>query len=153
MGSKAEQIANNFLVHRDITQEVLRRIPDDRAGFQPWDGAYTVCELASHMAAAYHMFVEIAIGRGVIVPDRGAWPKDLPGVRQFVKEMTERDMALVREISDDGLATAAIGAFDRVLPARLWLGFGRDHEIHHKGQLMLYARMCGADVPLFFVQA
>jgi uncharacterized damage-inducible protein DinB len=147
MSATGERLADRFLAHRSVTQALAAQIPDACADFRPWPGAMTVVDLLNHMAAAHRLFVGIAKGRGVQRPDPAALPRDLPSVRRLLAEWTEQDAADMRSLDEASLAAEVAGLRDRVMPAAAWLDAAREHEVHHKGQLFVYARMNGVEPP------
>lgn len=151
MSEATERLVRLFLMHRQVTQELADRMPDDRVDFKPWDGAKTFGELVTHMATAHRMFVTIARGETWRRPDPASLPKDLPAIRALLRETTEKDVADIRNLSDEQLDARVTGIMNLTMPASSWLHSGRDHEIHHKGQLFVYVRMNGVEPP-FFVQ-
>lgn len=146
---RPEFFADHFLRHREVTQALATRLPDERASFTPWPGAFTLAGLIAHMAATHHMFVNIALGREWAWPDPAALPQDMAGVRALLDDLTARDAADIAAMTPDALAGPLRSAINRDLPPWEWLDKAREHEIHHKGQLMLYARLCGEEVPFF----
>lgn len=145
--ASGEELAERWMAHRKVTEELLGRIPDDRSDFRPWPGAMTCAELGTHIAVAHHMFVTLATGREFERPDPQSLPKDLPGVRALVRRHTEEDAATLR-----GLDAQALGRpmtlRGREQAAAGFLIEAREHEIHHKGELFEYARISGVeDVP------
>jgi uncharacterized damage-inducible protein DinB len=149
MGTRGQQLADQVLAHRTVTVDLAGRIPDDRVDFRPWPGAMTLGGLLQHMAAAHHMFVAVARGEAPTRPDPASLPSDLPGIRRLLAAWTEEDAAAIRDLDDAQLATPRAGIRNMTLTAATWLHSARDHEIHHKGQLFVYARMVGVEPPFF----
>jgi uncharacterized damage-inducible protein DinB len=73
-------------------------------------------------------------------------------VRKIVREYTEKTKKDLQTLTDDHLdQTVQWGPYHA--PGKMWLDIMRDHEIHHKGQLFVYARMVGMEqLPFFIVQ-
>jgi uncharacterized damage-inducible protein DinB len=149
MSVTAEQLAQAFLRHRRATEELARRLPDGGVDFRPWDGAMTAGELLNHMAGSHHSMLAIATGAEVQRPDPASLPRDLPGIRRRLAQLTEEDEATLRGLSEERLGAPRKGFRDMVLPAAAWIQAAREHEAHHKGQLFVYARMQGVEPPSF----
>jgi len=139
--TEGEPLAGAFLAHRRVTEEVVARLPASAADLRPWPGAMSALELVRHMLFAHHRFVELACGRPAPNPDPEAAPT-LQEARELLRTTTEYDAQVIRQLSAEQLQTT-VRFRERTIPARQLLDLAREHEIHHKGQLFVYARMAG----------
>ena len=142
--ASGEDMAKRWMAHRRVTLDLLDRIPDDRASFKPWPDAMTCAQLAAHIGGSHHMFATLAAGLPFERPDPATLPADLPGVRDLLRRLTEEDEATLNGLTADDMrreVTMRAGA----MPANDALAMAREHEVHHKGQLFEYARICGVE--------
>lgn len=148
--SHAEQFAQQWKAQRDVLEGVLASIPDGQEGFKPWEGAMSLGELALHAGTSAKFFAQIAATGEFARPTVEA--TSMAEIRQAVHELTEQTMALLVSISDERWAQSVdmTPVLGRAVEVSGMLYGMRDHEIHHKGQLFVYARMAGAkDLPMF----
>jgi len=112
-----------------------------------------LCELAQHIVKSTDMFVEIArTGQGKIAMPAAEPCETAERLLDLVRRYTERTKAAYGAIDD---ATLAVH-FDHPHPnfrgpREKLLVLANDHEVHHKGQLYVYARMLGAEQVPFFI--
>lgn len=140
--------------HRSITQEVFQMMRDEHLNFQPWEGGMSIQTLALHMAISAHMFVKSIGMKEFLPPD----PKEVPNIQtieelnQFLLDMTEKTKDIFISLTEEDLeetidVTRMLG---RSLSGKSMLHVLLEHEVHHKGQLFVYARILGLDpLPLF----
>lgn len=149
---QAEQMMNHWLKHRHALEELLKAIPDEHVNYKPWDGAMALGELAQHLAASTHMFVSIAkTGEGQIKLPETVDCNTVDDVRRIVQDYTEKTKAIYTSLTDADLELQYDSPHPNFRgPRKKLLTMVTDHEIHHKGQLFIYARMVGVkDLPFF----
>ena len=144
MAEAGQAVLARFLAHRRQTEDLARRFPAERAAFTPWAGAMGVAGLIGHMAVAHRRFVGVACdGRP---PELADAPTDLPAVCATLASYTEDAVAQLGAL-DDAPLLRPVTFRERTLPARAWLDLALEHEVHHKGQLFVYARLLGIEPP------
>lgn len=145
-------ITNMWLFHRLVGNEIIDMVSDEHLDFRPWEGAMTLKELALHIVFSTHKFAEtVQLGTTVssTVEKEVNTAEEL---KQLVHEVTEKTKTILEGLTEEKLkavvdATRVIGTY---LPGTSLLHIMRDHEIHHKGQLFVYARMIGLEnLPMF----
>ncbi|ALC83759.1 MULTISPECIES: DinB family protein [Bacillus] len=148
--SKAEQMMKDWLQHRNVLEELLELIDDEHIDFKPWADAMSLGELALHVAGWNDVFVSMVKTEKLSVPDI---PKceTMADVRKAVKDFTEKTKATYEMFTDTELEAENSSSHPKLQgPKKRYLTAMYDHEIHHKGQLFMYARMVGVkDVPFF----
>lgn len=139
-------ILERWLRHRSVTQDLAGRLPDNLAGFAPWPGAMTTGALIVHIAQSHRGLT--AVARGL---DRPAAPEidssDLRAVRAFLDRATAEDTTAISAMTAADLD--AMRGPEPQRAGRTVLQAAHDHEIHHKGQLFVYARLNGIEVPFY----
>jgi uncharacterized damage-inducible protein DinB len=134
------------------TKKILEAVPADRATYQPDRCAKSAIELVRHIAAAENSFIEapingvfslgaVKIPDGVTTPgDVAAWYEQTFAINfQALTKLTGEQLAKVIDFR---------GLFQQ--PAVLFLLFGLNHTIHHRGQLSSYLRPMGSRVPAIY---
>ena len=139
-----ERLKLRFLAHRSVTLELATRIPDDRGDFRPWSEAMTVAALLRHMAQSHHTFSRVAAGEQPTPPPTD--PATLEEARKRLAEYTTQDAEILAGLTREALQRT-VTFHDRSFQVREAVSLGLEHEVHHKGQLFVYARMLGVDVP------
>jgi len=140
-----------WLRHRGALTELVAQLPEGAAGFRPWSEAMTTAALIQHIALATDRFFG-AVRDGALPPPpavRPAPPATIAEARALLEEKTAEDRRILEGLADARLdARLAFGPMGDV-PGDALLTLAIDHEIHHKGQLWTYARMCGVAPPSF----
>ncbi len=159
----ANELAESFRVVRRNTITIAEELPEDRYAFRPAPETRTVGEILAHIALAYTFHYQVHA-----VEHRSSMEGfDFVGLMQrlAVEEKTSRTkdqtLALLRS-SGEKWATWLDGLTESVLAERVRFGGDvggsksrfemilsvKEHEMHHRGQLMLIERMVGL-VPHF----
>lgn len=151
--SRAQQLMQQWLTHRLVLEHLLELIPDEFIRYKPWQSAMALGELAQHVTASTDMFVTIAkSGEGEIRMPTITPCDTMAQVLDVVRQLTEKTKATYTSLTDAELEIE----FDHPHPnfkgprVKL-LTIANDHEIHHKGQLFVYARMVGIEKLPFFI--
>ena len=150
---RAKRLMNQWLTHRLALEKLLQYVPDEQLGYKPWPGAMAFGELVQHVAKSTDMFVAIAkTGEGKIVKPDAEPCETAAQLHAVVRRLTERTKAVYESLTDDELDIP----FDHPHPnfrgtREKLLLIANDHEIHHKGQLFVYARMMGLENLPFFI--
>ncbi|PTM60046.1 DinB family protein [Desmospora activa] len=150
---QVDQMVNHWYRHRHALEELLKAIPNEYLHYKPWDGAMELGELAQHVAASNYMFVSIVkTGEGQIKMPEIVDCNTLDDVLRLVQDYTEKTKAIYSSLTDAELELQYDSPYPNFHgPRKKILTIMTDHEIHHKGQLMLYARMVGVKELPFFV--
>lgn len=147
---QVEQMMNDWLAHRNVMQELLESINDGHINFKPWEDAIPLGELALHIAGWNDVFVSMVKTEEMIPPD---FPecKTMEDVRNAVKAFTDKAKATFKLLADADLEAENNSSHPMLKgKKKRYLIAMYDHEIHHKGQLFIYARMAGVkEVPFF----
>lgn len=147
---QVEQMMNDWLKHRNVLQELLESIDDEYIDFKPWEGAMPLGDLALHIAGWNDVFASMVKTEEMIPPD---FPecKTMEDVRNTVKAFTEKTKATFKLLTDADLESENHSSHPKLQGKKKnYLIAMYDHEIHHKGQLFIYARMAGVkEVPFF----
>ena len=144
MAEAGQAVLTRFLAHRRQTEDLARRFPAECAEFTPWAGALGLAALIGHMAVAHRRLMGVACDGQP--PELAAAPADLAGVCAALARYTQDAGARLRDL-DDAQLLRPVTFRDRTVPAGTWLELALEHEVHHKGQLFVYARLLGIEPP------
>ncbi|HWZ43285.1 MAG TPA: DinB family protein [Candidatus Saccharimonadales bacterium] len=139
-------------VEHATTKRVIEAIPLDKGDFRPDPVAKTALELAWHIVAAEHRFLNgifagafdfTAINRPDSVNNSAA-------IAKWFDDSFTTSIAKIEGLSGADLVKTIDfrGLFQ--LPAVSYLGLTANHTIHHRGQLSMYLRPMGAKVPSIY---
>lgn len=155
----AKDLAGSFRTVRKNTVTIAEDIPEENYSYRPAEGTRTVAELLTHIALGGRFQEQIVLVEkrssmegfdyfkfrdGVLA--EAAKPRSKPEIITLLKEEGEKYAAAVESLSDEflgyGVAMPPGGnpptrtRFDMLLSVK-------EHEMHHRGQLMLIERMLG----------
>lgn len=150
--ANGQNFANQFMTHRSVLQDILNRVSDDKVDFQPWDKSLTLGKLAVHMATSADWFAQ-SVKEGKFGRPDQVEVSSMADVRRVVDEYTAKTKATLESLTDaqiEGLVEAK-HIFGMDAPGKIFLGSMKDHEVHHKGQMFVYARMAGVEEMPFFI--
>jgi uncharacterized damage-inducible protein DinB len=137
------------------TARVLAAVPDDSCQYRPDDKSRSAWDLATHIATADIWFLD-SIVKGAFVFDptvekqQVAQFKNVKEVVDFYNREWAAQLAALRALSPQDLATE-VDFFGMFKQARAGLlGMANNHSIHHRGQLASYLRAMGSKVPSIY---
>jgi len=136
----------------NTTKTVLQAIPADKTDYRPDEFAKPALDLAWHIAATEHRFMQGAIS-GVIDfkpqprPDSTLTPE---GLVTWYTETIEADLAQLKALDGEALAKMLDFRGMMQLPAVDLLDLMLRHSVHHRGQLSVYLRPMGSKVPAIY---
>ena len=155
----AKELAESARTVRKNTLAIAEEIPEDKYGFRPAPETRTIAQLLTHIATAYKFQHQIhAVERrttleGFDFPSlmrRAAAEEQQPRSKKQIIELLrsngEEWAGWLAGLSDEflregvqmppGASPAAKSRLEMILSAK-------EHEMHHRGQLMLIERMLG----------
>jgi uncharacterized damage-inducible protein DinB len=134
------------------TKKILEAVPADKLGYQPDSCAKTANELLRHIASAEFFFTDAVIN-GVFspgkikIPETAATPAE---VAAWYEETFAKQFADISKLSGEQLAKIVDFRGMIQMPAVMFLQFGLNHTIHHRGQLSTYLRPMGGKIPAIY---
>jgi uncharacterized damage-inducible protein DinB len=155
----AKDLAAAFRTVRKNTLIVAEEIPEDKYGYRPAEGTKTVGELLTHIALGPRFQEQINLvekrttmegfdfmGLMATFKTEQAKPRTKAEIIALLTEDGEKFAKAVEALSDDylgqtvsmppGAQQAGRTRFDMLMSVK-------EHEMHHRGQLMLIERMLG----------
>lgn len=142
------QFLQTFGFEHQTTMNVLKALPADKLDFKPHERSMTAGELAWHIATSQqHLAHCVAQGRFEFRKFEKA-PASLDAIVAACDEYYHQACALLAPLTDDQLQVKIELGGGHRLPASalMWNGV-LFHQIHHRGELVVYLRQMGARVP------
>jgi uncharacterized damage-inducible protein DinB len=154
-----KEIAASFRTVRNNTIKIAEEIPEDQYAFRPAADTMNVAELLTHIALGTTFnervnFIEkrtTMAGFGFMefmtpLKAEQAKPRTKAEIIALLKERGENFATQVEALTDDFLAETIAMPPGATPPQRtrfeMLIG-SKEHEMHHRGQLMLIERMIG----------
>jgi uncharacterized damage-inducible protein DinB len=154
----AQQLSGSFRTVRANTIQVAHDIPEHNYDHSPADGARTVRQMLTHVALSTRLWIDMH-GRGSTdmttfdFPSYGRRMRDAEATSRTkteILELLEKEgeafAAFLGGLSDAQLSEQVLGnsAAGKVHKSRLeMLLSAKEHEMHHRAQLMLIERQLG----------
>jgi uncharacterized damage-inducible protein DinB len=155
----AKELAYNFRTVRNNTIKIAEEIPEDKYGFAPGPGSRTVAQTLVHIAVITRVPVQIHFTEhrstlvgvdfmslfGPIMAEEQA-PRTKDQILQLLHAEGDKFAGLLDGVKEEflaetvgmppGMEPAVKTRFEMLLSAK-------EHEMHHRGQLMVMERMVG----------
>lgn len=134
------------------TKRVIEAIPAGKGEYRPDPNAKSAMELAWHIVAAEHRFLEsIVKGEFDLSPNpKPESAQDGPAVAAIYQEYMSKDMDALSKATGEQLAKMVDFRGMFKMEAIGFAQFNLHHVIHHRGQLSTYLRPMGAKVPAIY---
>jgi uncharacterized damage-inducible protein DinB len=154
--SMIESLLQEFEQEAQTTRRVLERVPEDRLAWKPHDRSMSLGQLALHVATVPGAIAEISRHS----------PFQLPQFTQPGATSTAEVLAAFEQ--SVGKARDILRTMDDAALAKTWKAVDGDREVfalpvggllrsimlnhwyHHRGQLSVYLRQVGAQVPSIY---
>jgi len=134
------------------TRRVVEAIPNDKGDYRPDAIAKSAVDLAWHIVAAEHRFMD-AVVTGVFDYGNTGRPDTLTNtadISRWYADAFEQDVRRVVALPAEQLARPVDFRGIITLPAVTFLMIGLKHSIHHRGQLTMYLRAIDVPVPALY---
>jgi uncharacterized damage-inducible protein DinB len=155
----ANEIANSFRIVRNNTLKVAEEIPEDKYSFRPAEGVRTVAQTLIHISNMHRFAFVIHRDQRLSTMMGFDFPSFIgPMIASEQEPMTKAQIlarltasgeeyeSWVRTLSDEFLGETVTMPPGGTPPSKtrfeLLLAV-KEHEMHHRGQLMLVERMIG----------
>lgn len=148
--NRTEKLVDHWLRHRNVLVELVDHVKDEDLDFKPWKGSMSLGELVLHIIYWNDTFVSLVkTGQYAepAIPNMATSDELRSAVERVTRETTEKFQSLTdKELS----AEVAFGPVNTTGSGLLRMMC--DHEVHHKGQLLVYLRILGAEQLPFFIK-
>jgi uncharacterized damage-inducible protein DinB len=154
----AKELAESFKTVRKNTLQIAEDIPEDKYSFKAADGVRTVEKLLTHIALATRFPYQVHSEKRTTMEGfnfpafmqeltaEEAKPRTKAEVITFLRNEGEKWAAFVAGLSDEFLGQTVTMPPGGTPPARSRFDMimsAKEHEMHHRGQLMLIERILG----------
>lgn len=155
----AKELAASFRTVRNNTIQIAEEIPEDKYGFQPASETRTVGQLLTHIANAYKFHYQFhAVERGSTLVGFNFMPLMQQMAAEEKKQRTKQQIIDMLRANGEEWAGWVEGVTEDILQERIGMPEGatpatksrfemilsvKEHEMHHRGQLMLIERLLG----------
>lgn len=147
-----EDFLHYFEQVRERTMRLVRCIPPDKVEWTCREGAFTLGDLARHIAATErYVFAECACGRPSRYKGCGRELADgRENILAFMERMHAESMQIFQKMSDEDWAKKGTSPEGKPVTAWRMLRAMIEHEAHHRGQIYLYLGILGVPVPSLY---
>lgn len=146
MPYSSQEYLQRFMMHRAALIELLEKIPDAQGDFKAWEGGMSFTSLTDHLNSAGLNLVNMALGKERVKLDPSA---SLSGAVARLKDTTVQLQSMLSQMSDEQLSSKTAAFRGIEMPVYTLVDFIREHEVRHKGQLWMMARMIGVEPAMF----
>jgi len=154
-----KELAGSFRTVRKNTLIIAADIPEEKYSYRPAEGTRTVGELLTHIALGGRFQEQVILVekrtsmegfeymkfRDAVLSEVNQ-PRTKAEIIQLLSDEGEKYAQAVESLSDDFLAYSITMPPGGTPPSRTrfdMLASVKEHEMHHRGQLMLIERMLG----------
>ncbi|WP_226528067.1 DinB family protein [Metabacillus niabensis] len=148
--ARINELVSGWMSHRKVLHELLDTFEDQHLSYKPWEEAMSLSRLVLHISGAMEMFADTVINGEFTPPTGTSKIETISELKTFVENQTNQTKSKLESLTEDQLA-AIVEFAGMKMPGLVLLESGKDHEIHHKGQLFTYARLLGVESLPFFV--
>jgi uncharacterized damage-inducible protein DinB len=148
--TNSNEFVSGWLSHRKVLHEMLKDVTTEQLQLKPYEKGMSLAELVLHITGAMGMFAS-TVQNGTYTKGEPSKPFTTSDeLRANILADTEKTEALLRSLTPEQL-NHTIEFFGRSLSGSALLQNGKEHEIHHKGQLFIYLRIAGIEQLPFYV--
>ncbi|MFC4162186.1 DinB family protein [Epilithonimonas zeae] len=151
-----QTLLGEFLHEADSTRKLLKAIPDSALDWKPSEKNWTTAQLASHIAEVYNWyestFNQDVLDMGSYQYDKGDISKAENIIAKFEENVANAQKAI--ENSDEAnymnewkMLAGGKEIFPPMPKIQVIRGFLYNHLYHHRGELIVYLRATGNNVP------
>jgi uncharacterized damage-inducible protein DinB len=152
----AAQLAASFLTVRKNTIQIAEEIPEDRYGFAAAEGMRTVAQQLVHIAVAPRIWKAMAESGVSTLEGFDFMGLFMANMAEEQKGRTKAEIVELLQAEGEAFGAVLAGLSDEFLASEVtqpdgigkktWLETmlsPKEHEMHHRGQLMLQERLFG----------
>ncbi len=144
MSYSAQEYATSFLNHRQPLLELLEKIPDTHSDFTMYNGGLSIVQQLNQLIGFDNSVLEALTQQPQAEPDHSL----ISSARQQLSSNATQISTLYAALST-ALLDSQLEVETQTRTVYQWLEFVREHEIHHKGQLWIAARMLRIEPPYY----
>lgn len=151
-----QALLGEFLHEAESTRKLLKAIPDSALDWKPSEKNWTTAELASHIAEVYNWyeatFNQDVFDMGTYQYDKGDISKAGNIVAKFEENFKLAQKAIENSneaayMNEWKMQAGGKDIFPPMPKIQVIRGFLYNHLYHHRGELIVYLRATGNNVP------
>jgi uncharacterized damage-inducible protein DinB len=141
---------NTVASEREITEKVIRAIPEDKKSYKPDPKAKSAHELAWHVVTAEVWFLDLVLKGKAESGEKPAPPPTVSAILDWYASNHSDRLQKAEALAADKWV-AKIQAFPGLeMEAVSYLNLLTLHSAHHRGQLSTYLRPMGSKIPSIY---
>jgi uncharacterized damage-inducible protein DinB len=151
-----DQMWDQFRQKYGVYLRLLETIPADRYATHCVPGMRTPAELVVHISGSVVRDIAEGVAKGRITSDESSEGKTAADLGNkaalvaFARQCFEQADAAVKRIGDAELAAMVTTPWNKTWPGYVAFHVLNEEFVHHRGQLYVYARACGAEPPFMW---
>ena len=151
-----DQMWDQFRQKYGIYLRLIEAFPEDQYHTHPVPGLRTFAEQVAHTSGTLVRDIARGIAKGAITAVEGDEPKSAATLTTraamvaYAKQCWDQANAAVATIGDAELAAMVPTPWHMTFPGSVGFNIMSDEFLHHRGQLAVYARLCGAEPPFIW---
>ena len=146
MPNTATESAHNFMAHRSALLDLLEHIPEQQAGFAAWEGAMSFKRLIDHLNGSSARMQSLMHGEK---PEPMQPSVDFAEAKAVMRRGALEVQSMLSSLTEAQLSSVVPAFGGMQLAVYQLVNMLIEHEIHHKGQIWMMARMIGLEPPRF----
>ena len=155
----AKELAASFRTVRENTIKIAEEIPEEHYGYRAWPECRSVAAMLAHIALGPSLQEEVHVTNKISTLNgydffgfmgkkmaEEARPRTKAEILHLLRESGEQYAKLLEGVSEELLGESVEYPLGMVPPAKSrfeMMMSPKEHEMHHRGQLMLIQRMLG----------
>lgn len=134
------------MAHRSALFDLLEHIPDGQADFAAWEGGMSFKRLIDHLNGSSARMQSLMRGEK---PEPMQPSTDFAEAKESMRQGKLEVQSMLSSLTEEQLSKV-VPAFGGIqIPVHQLVNMLIEHEIHHKGQIWMMARMIGLEPPRF----
>ena len=139
-----------------IYLRLLEAIPEDRYHTHPVPGIRTPAEMVIHVSGTIIRDIALGVAKGEITSDESADGRTAKELKTkaaligFARKCWKEADAAVAGIGDGQLKAMVPTPWHMTFPGFVGFSIMSDEFLHHRGQLSVFARLCGVEPPFIW---
>ncbi|USK31735.1 DinB family protein [Bacillus sp. F19] len=145
------KLINHFLSHRAVTLELIAKMQHDNPEFKPAETSMTTEKLITHMLTSMYKFTAV-VKAGNAQPLMQEAEITETNLLKLAELYTEKTVQILESLTEEDLNQVIdlTGVFGFKVPGSALIKMGIEHEVNHKGNLFVYARILGhTELPMY----
>lgn len=146
MPNSAQEYAQAFMSHRGALLDLLNQLPGEQATFSAWPGGMSFWQLTDHLSGSAMRMGALLAGQ---TPEKPQASESWNAALERIHTNTQATYAALAAMTPEQLLSSVPAFGGNLMQVSRLVELLIGHEIHHKGQVWLMARMIGLEPPRY----